>query len=237
MELLLPDARALDPADLLALYDTPGPYVRAGMVVSLDGAASYDGTSRALQAPGDLQVFATLRAVADVVLVGAGTARTERYGPVRLSERAQAWRAAHGRRPVVPLAVVSAALDLPPDAEWLSRPGALVVTCGAAPADRRARLAEAVEVLVCGEQTVDLAEVLDRLAERGLERVLCEGGPSLLGALTGAGLVTEVCATLSPVLAGGPGGLLPEALPATVPLELAHLVREQSTLLGRWLLG
>ena len=236
MELLLPEARPIDPADLLGLYDVPGPYVRAGMLVSLDGSISHRGTSRPLQAPGDLQVYAALRAVADVVLVGAGTARSEGYGPVALSAAAQAWRAGQGRAALVPLAVVSRSLTGLDDARWL-RPGSFVVTCAAAPAQARRRLGETAEVLVCGDDTVDLAATCAELAARGLRRVLCEGGPSLLADLATAGLLTEVCATVSPVLAGGTGGMLSTALPAPAPLTLAHLLREQSTLLGRWVLA
>ncbi|MCW2605463.1 MAG: bifunctional deaminase-reductase domain protein, partial [Frankiales bacterium] len=91
MELLVPERRA-DP-DLRALYDVGGPYVRGGMLQSADGTVAHDGSSRPLQRPGDLLVFRTLRQVADVVLVGAGTARDEDYGPVVLDAAARAWRA------------------------------------------------------------------------------------------------------------------------------------------------
>ena len=228
MELLLPEARPVAAADLLALYDVAGPYVRGGMIASVDGAASRDGGSRGLQAPGDVDVLVALRTVADVVLVGAGTARAEGYRAIGLSAPAAAWRAAHGRPPGVPLAVVTRSLHVPPlDA------GGYVVTCAAAgpPPDGP------YEVLVCGDDEVDLAEAVRQLGERGHVRVLCEGGPSLLGDLARAGLLTELCATVSPVLAGAAPGLLGGALPEPVPLVLAHLLREQSTLLGRWRVG
>jgi riboflavin biosynthesis pyrimidine reductase len=236
VELLLPSVRPIELPDLWALYDTPGPYVRAGMLSSLDGASSHAGTSRSLQPPGDGVVFAALRAVADVVLVGAGTARAEGYRSVRLSRAVTAWRSGHGR-PAVPLAVVSRSLDLPLDAPWLADATCqpIVLTCGAAPADRRERLADRADVLVCGQEAVDLGQALRRLADRGLHRVLCEGGPALLGDLVRESLVTEVCATVSPLLAGDADGMLRGPLPAPVPLVLAHLLREQSTLLGRWL--
>lgn len=238
VDLLLPESRPVSGTGLLDLYDAPGPYLRAGMVTSLDGASARDGASRALQPPGDAAVFAALRAVADAVVVGAGTARTEGYRPVALRAVARAWRAQHERRPGVPLVVVSRRLDIPADAPWLAAGDPLIVTCAASPAARRAQLAERAEILVCGDDAVDLAVAAGRLAERGLVRLLCEGGPSLLGDLVRARLLTEVCATVAPVLAGGgSGGMVSGTLPALVPLDLVSLLREGSTLLGRWRVG
>lgn len=219
-----------DQPDLRDLYDQPGPYVRAGMVTSLDGCAALGGRSAPLQAPGDRAVFRALRAVADVVLVGAGTARVEDYGPVVLDGAERAWRRERQRSPQVALAVVSRSLAL--DAgRWVS-PDAFVITCASAPPDRRQALR--AQVLVAGEDQVDLADAVAQLASRGLTRVLCEGGPGLLGDVVRAGLLTEVCATVSPLLAGEGPGLLAGLMPVPVPLRLVHLLREQDTLLGRW---
>jgi riboflavin biosynthesis pyrimidine reductase len=234
VELLLPDARTVDgDDDLLDLYDAPGPHVRAGMLMSLDGGVAHGGTSRPLQRPGDGLVFAALRAVSDTVMVGAGTARIEGYGPVRLSDLDREWRQRHGRLPDVPLVVVSRSLDIPIDAAWLSGQ-AVVVTCAAAPSDRRAALQERVDVVVAGHSQVDLPQALAQLSDRGLVRVLCEGGPSLLGDLVRQELVSEFYATVAPVLVGESQGMVDKALAAPIDLELTHLLREGSTLLGRW---
>jgi riboflavin biosynthesis pyrimidine reductase len=242
VRVLVPDAGELglppllDLPALLDLYDAAGPHVRAGMVTSLDGSAALDGSSLPLSGPADRQVFRALRSVADVVLVGAGTARAEDYGPVRLRPQASGWRAARSRHPQVPLAVVSRSLRLDPAARAFaagpSRP--LVVTCAAAPRERRRRLAEVADVVVAGEGDVDLAAALAALADRGLSRVLCEGGPSLLGDLARAGLLDEVCATVAPVLAGAGPGLLAGGLVRPLPLRLVHLLEEDGVLLGRW---
>lgn len=224
--------------ELLDLYDPPARSVRGGMVLSADGAAAHDGSSLPLSTAADKVVFRTLRAVADVVLVGAGTARAEDYGPIPVAEARRAWRVAHGRTERPPLALVSRSLDLDPGLRCFTgevRP--LVVTCAAAPADRRAALAEVADVVVAGDAEVDLAAALDALAGRGLGRVLCEGGPSLLGDLVVAGLLDELCMTLSPLLAGSGPGLLAAALPAPVPLELLHVLEEDGSLLLRYRLG
>jgi len=212
VRLLLPEPRELAAQDLLDLYD-PGdaPSVRAGFVVSTDGAVTQDGSSRPLQSPADEAVFHALRAVADAVLVGAGTARKERYGPVRPRPDGRAWRAARGRSARPPLVLVSRSLDLDPVE------GAVVVTCAAA--EGRDRFPD---VVVAGHDEVDLAEAVRQLNDRGLTRLLCEGGPRLHTALIRAGLVDELCLTHTPRLLGPAPGLLTE--PMLRELDLQHLV-------------
>ena len=230
MRLLLPESRALAADDLLDLYD-PGdaPSVRAGFVLSTDGGIAHDGTSRGLQTPPDESVFHALRAVADAVLVGAGTARSEDYGTVRPRPGGAAWRARRGLPPQPPLVLVSRSLDLDASARCFAGP-AVVVTCAAAPGRDRFP-----DVVVAGEQEVDLADALRQLAARGLTRVLCEGGPQLLTAALAAGLVDELCLTHTPLLLGAPPPLLTAPLEPPVGLDLAHLVDGgDGVLLGRW---
>jgi riboflavin biosynthesis pyrimidine reductase len=183
-------------ADLFRAYAAPDPGVRVNFVTSLDGAATVDGRSDGLSSPADKTLFRLLRALSDVVLVGAGTARIEKYGPIRLAAEHQSWRADQGMPEVPPLAVVSASMDLDPDStmftEAVARP--LILTGDDAPADRRERLLQVADVLP-GDS---VGTWLRLLAERGLTRVLCEGGPRLFGTLLGAGPVDELCLTLSP---------------------------------------
>jgi len=225
---LLPEQRPLDDADLLELC-APAPGVRAGFVLSTDGAVSAGGSSRALQSPADLLSFSTLRAVSDAVLVGAGTARAEDYGPVRPRPAGRAWRAARGLPEVPPLVLVSRWLDLDPGARCFAGP-TVVVTCAAAPGRDRFP-----DVVVAGDEQVDLADAVRQLAARGLERLLCEGGPQLLTGLLQAGLVDELCLTLSPLLVGRAPGLLTVPLDAPAPLQLEYLVDAgEGVLLARY---
>ncbi len=218
-------------------YDGAGSsYLRAGFVVSTDGAIAADGSSRPLSCPADMAAFQALRAVSDAVVVGAGTARTEDYGPVRLRETGRAWRQEHGRPGLPRLVVVSRSLDLDPTAQCFPADrSTVVVTCAVAPAAARERLAEVAEVVVAGERAVDLAAGVAALRDLGLSRLLCEGGPTLLGDLLVAGMVDELCLTLAPVLVGGAPGLLPTALPVPLRLRLAHLLDgEDGVLLARY---
>lgn len=226
VRLLLPEPRALEVDDLPDLYDSDEKHLlRAGFVVTADGGIAFDGGSRALQTPSDEAVFHALRAVTDAVVVGAGTARAEGYGPVRPRPGGQDWRTRHGRSPTPPLVLVSRSLDLDPaDRCFSGRTRAVVVTCEAAPLDARRAVAEVADVVVAGDADVDLPAAVGALHERGLGRLLCEGGPHLLTSLLQAGLVDELCLTLTPLLVGTAPHLLTASLPEPVRLELRHLV-------------
>ena len=222
--MLLPDVRPLTEPDLLDLYgDGVDAQLRAGFVLSLDGGIAHDGGSRPLQTPADQAAFSALRAVCDAVVVGAGTVRAEGYGPVRPRPAGAAWRRARAMPERPPIVVVSRSLDLDPTDRCFTGP-AVVVTCRASDPSRRAALAQVADVVVAGDDDVDLPRAVAQLRERGLSRLLCEGGPSLLTALLAADLVDELCLTLTPLLLGTAPTLLTRALPVPVPLELAHLV-------------
>jgi riboflavin biosynthesis pyrimidine reductase len=216
-----------DTVDLRAAYAVPDArHVRVNFVASLDGASTVDGKSAPLSNAADRALFQLLRTLADVVLVGAGTARDENYGGAREVD---------GHAPVI--AVVSRSLDLDPSSrlfvDTARRP--VVVTCAASPERPRAQLADVADVIVAGDQDVDLAVALDALAERGLWRVLCEGGPHLLGSLAAARLLDELCLTLAPLLAGGTGGrIVAGYLPTVVePMRLQHVLEDEDHLFLR----
>ena len=211
--------------------------LRVNFISSLDGAATHDGLSGGLGNADDKLVVDTLRLLSDVMLVGAGTVRAEGYGGIRLAPADAAWRAARGWAEQPPLAIVSARLDIEPThpafTEASTRP--IIVTHAASPADRRAALAEVADVLVCGEETIDLRVMLARLAARGLSQVLCEGGPHLFGSLIEADRVDELCLTVSPVLEGGPAGRIARgAAAATRPMRLLHALPAGDTLFLRY---
>ena len=211
MRLILPEVRDLEPEDLYDLYDVPGPHLRAGFVASLDGAVAVEGRSRGLQSPADLAVFRALRSVCDAVVVGAGTLRAEDYGPVRLQPSAISWRAYHGRAPEIPIVVVTRTGDL-----------------------GSGRVLEGPTLVTGRDLPLEPAEMVAALHERGLTRLLCEGGPGLLTSLLEARVVDEVCLTTSPQLVGE-GPRLVGSLSAPVHLALTALVHDDpGVLLGRW---
>ncbi|WP_198664114.1 pyrimidine reductase family protein [Jiangella endophytica] len=213
-------------ADLEAAYACPpldagATWLRANMVTSLDGAAQGpDGRSATVSSPPDRVVLSLLRRLADVVLAGAGTVRAERYGPV---DR--------------PIAVASRSLDLDPAAPLFTEAThrTIVLTCASAPADRRRVFEEVADVVVAGETSLDVPAAVRALAERGLTRILCEGGPHLLSAIVAAGALDELCYTLTPSMVGGRSHRMLET-PASLRSDwsLGHILEDEGTLLMRW---
>jgi riboflavin biosynthesis pyrimidine reductase len=231
---------------------TTGPWVRANMIATADGASTVNGRSGGMSGPADRLVFSVLRSVADVILVGAGTARAEKYRPVRPGE---VWaQLRDGRAPTPPIAVVTTKLGLdlnspllagaPPDARTI------VLTTEQCPDERRAAVAASADVAVVGADRITPATMIDALATRGHRRILVEGGPGLLGQITAAGLLNELCLTFSPALEGGRAGrILTPPYEATAgqerhdsaaawppaDLTLAHVLEDSGSLLCRYL--
>jgi riboflavin biosynthesis pyrimidine reductase len=226
-------------ADLYAYPEGLGSraWVRATMVSTLDGAASGgDGRSGSISAPTDVAVFGVLRALADVVLVGAGTVRAEGYGPVQPPKDFADRRAAGGQAVAAHLAVVTRSGFVPGDTGLFKGDvPTYVVTTAGADLDRLRSLAGAEHVIVAGDAEVDVADAVHALAARGLRRVLLEGGPTLLGAGLAAGRVDELCLTWSPLLAGGDGPRIAVGPPVRLAARPAHLLAADGLLLGRWL--
>lgn len=216
MRCLIPTSHS-DPRDpssleaLAELYRYPGqvsqgrPWLRANMVAGLDGAARLDGLSEGLSSEADKRIFGVLRALSDVVLVGAQTVRAEGYRPARARADFAAARSAAGQAPAPAIAVVSRSLELDLTAPLFTEPlvRTVVITTEDSPADARRAVAEHADVVVAGRGSVDLAQAQAALTARGWTRQLTEGGPRLLAQLTADGLLDELCLSLAPLLSGG----------------------------------
>ncbi|MDA8370370.1 MAG: pyrimidine reductase family protein [Nocardiopsaceae bacterium] len=236
---LLPTPSAdIDPSAAYAYpADLDRPWLRANMVASADGGAwGPSGRTAELSAPPDRILMSILRGQADVVLAGAATARIEGYRPVRPREVWKELRA--GRTATPPVAVVTRSLDLHPDllADAPDHARTIVFTTESAPADKRRAAARTADVVVAGEDTVRPEEILVALADRGLFRVLTEGGPHLLAEFTAAGLLDELCLTISPHLLGPAASRIVagDAPSHTHDLRLGHLLESDGTLFARY---
>ncbi|SDO54407.1 pyrimidine reductase family protein [Actinacidiphila guanduensis] len=232
---------------LAAAYPYPsrprGPYLRANMVASLDGAASHEGTSGPLSSPGDKKIFGVLRALADAVLVGAETARREGYRPAKARKDFQEQRAADGQSPAPAIAVLSRRLDLDFSAPLFTGASTptIVLTGSAADPERRAAAEKAGAVVVtAGEgESVDPARAVRELAALGHTRLLHEGGPRVLAQFAAAGVLDELCLTLAPVLTGGSAPRImngPE-VPGPARYVPAGLLTEDGFLFARYVRG
>lgn len=208
---------------LLELYRPPRrPWLRLNFVTSVTGsAAGSDGTSGTLTSAADRRILGVIRELADVVLIGASSLRSEGY---LFPKRAR-------------LAVVTASGDLGDlrlqgsDAERL-----IVVSPPTAVPGARGS-AEGATFLTVPERDGRMApdDIVDALRDAGLASIVCEGGPGLARQLVIAGLVDEACLTTSPRLT-----------PTTLPLlgvdpfperglELAGLLSDgDGALYARW---
>jgi len=229
-------------ADLAACYAYPdGLWVRANMVTSLDGAIAVEGRSGGLSGAADRLLFHVLRSLADVILVGAGTARAERYG---LAKPGSTWpQLRQGRQATPPIAVVSRGISLDLHSQLIrgddSLPKTIVLTTSQAPAGRVAAAAKTANVIVVGDDEVSAKAAIDTLAGLGHRRILVEGGPTLLGQLISANLLDELCVTISPLIVGGHGPrMIVQHGPAEVTgLSLATLIEDDGFLLSRYVRG
>lgn len=191
-----------------ALADDARTRVRMNFIESADGAATRGGRSGALGGDTDRALMQVLRAMGDVVLVGAGTVRVEGYGGIRVGEGDVAWRRAHGLTDQPALAIVSGSLRLEPTDDVFVHAAArpVIVTTDASARARGGMFEDVADVVACGAASVDLRAMLAEFASRGWTSVLCEGGPHLFGALLEAGVVDEVCVTVAPRFVGGDAG-------------------------------
>lgn len=238
-------ASDLHDAGLLEAVSFPADrtWLRMNFVTSLDGAATREGRSGGLGDPADRRLFDLLRWPADAVLLGAGTARFEGYGAMRLSDDAVAWRADAGLAPQPTLALVSRSLDLDPASPMFTEAPArpIVYTVASAPVARREELAEVADVVVTGDDDADGMRIRDDLAERGLHRIHSEGGPHLFGAMLAAGAVDALHLTLAPSLEVGRAGRIARPVIADAPslpaqASLASVLRAGDELLLHYLL-
>jgi riboflavin biosynthesis pyrimidine reductase len=232
-----PPADDLTEDDLLAAYSVPPgqDHVRVNFVTSLDGASTIDGRSAGLGSPGDQRIFGLLRALADVVLVGAGTVRTEGYAGALVDDHQRDIRARLGLSPVPRKAIVSHALNLDIGASVFAEPRPIIITHDGADREKRAALAEVADLMICGDTTVDLELAIQLLARNGLRKVLCEGGPALFGALIEGSVADELCLTVTPMLAGDPTHRLMQTRKQVLAgVQLEHVLEEDSVLFLRY---
>jgi riboflavin biosynthesis pyrimidine reductase len=243
-----------DQVDLVEMYSRElrlpdgRPFVRVNMVSTLDGAIALGGRAGQISGPADRSLFLVLRSLADLVLVGAGTARAENYGPVKLAEDVQQTRVERGQSPLPRLAVVTHRVDLDFGSRLFVGSGQRPIVIAPGGADPGA-LSEArlvADVLATGTETVDLPVALAALWDRGIRHILCEGGPTLNESLVGASLVDEFCLTFSPKLATGAGeghvrgwlgdhtaGPMAQPVLRLLDLGLVHVLEEEGFLFLR----
>lgn len=219
-------------------YDWPSRrWVRGCMVMTADGShTGPDGLSGSISSSTDRRVMNQIRRFADAYLVGGRTVREEGYGPVRADPHAARRRAGAGQAPAPTLAIVSGSCRF--DWEQTSfqdsdnRP--IILTVSSSDPQDRAAAARRCDVVVVGEQRVQASEALAALADRGLTRVTCEGGDTLLSDVIRAGVLDELDVTIAPLLTASSRPAR-EGRSVRHEMRLAHLMADDGFLFARYL--
>ncbi len=179
------------------------PHVMLNMVSTVDGRVTIAGRSGSLGNSADRALFHGLRGAVDAVMVGAGTVKAERYGPVIRERSQRELRVKRGLAGEPIACVVSGRLSLPDGIPLLAEPASHVVIVTASQASLPASGARIEYVRAERDGMIDLPAALRELHDRfGVRTLLCEGGPHLNSQLLSAGLVDELFLSLSAKLAG-----------------------------------
>ncbi|MGN6663513.1 MAG: dihydrofolate reductase family protein [Solirubrobacterales bacterium] len=222
MRRLLPDPGPTTVAEQLEGYrpwEEPReerPLVGMNFVATVDGRATIEGRSGPIGSDADTKMLVGLRTRFDAVMIGAGTMRAERYGPMKRL-----------------MVLVSGRLDLPWDAPLFTEEGEVTIFTAseAEPPETAASLD-----VVRHEGAVNLTEALRYLRqERAVRALLSEGGPQLHAQMQADGLVDDLFLTTAPKLSGGGAPRIVEgSLPGVIGLELAWLLEEDGELFARY---
>jgi riboflavin biosynthesis pyrimidine reductase len=223
-----PAPGALD-AELRALYRHEPGTVRLNLIASVDGkAAGPDGSSRSINGPEDVRVLKAIRSWADAVVVGAGTARAERYTDVRVPPAVSAERERLGQTQRPALAIVTRSGELP---GGLSVAWTWVLAPSSSPVANALTHEWSGRLIFAGDDALDARTAIDALHSRGMSRIVCEGGPQLAATLLSAGVVDEFCLTHSPLTGGEHAPLVP---PVPAGMVLRHRLEAQKFTMERW---
>ncbi len=181
------------------------PYVFVNVAASLDGKIS-DESRRQLRisCDEDMKIVDELRASADAVMVGIGTVLADDPRLTVKSQELRKRRVSEGKDENPVRVVVDSRCRVPLKARVLNGEARTIIAVSEqADGERVERVAEYAEVIVSGKDRVDLKTLLMELKKREINRVMVEGGGTLISSLLAEGLVDEMRIYYAPMLIGG----------------------------------
>lgn len=186
---------SIHPRPLLAEpSSTDRPYLAINMVATLDGRTALNGSAVGIGSAGDKHLMRELRAEADVVMHGAATVRADPLS-ARVPHDMSATRLARGLTAQPLGVIITRTGNLPAQHPYYESATLIYVTTS------RSVPVEGPNVEICHVDS--LVRAIRDLGQRGVRRVLCEGGPTLNAGLFAAGLVDDIFLTIAPKLIGG----------------------------------
>jgi len=190
------------------------PWVMLNMVSSIDGAAAVGERSAGLGDDDDHVMLRAIRAVPDVIVVGAATVAAEDYRPVSLDDERRERRVALGKAPAPTLAIVSGSLSVDPAARVFSDPEhkPLIITGAGADPSKLAMLGDSADLAFLDD--LGPRAILGHLGAASV--ALLEGGPALNGQFADAGLLDEINLTVASKVVAGEAGRIVSG-PALAP--------------------
>jgi riboflavin biosynthesis pyrimidine reductase len=245
LEQLFPEQGPLEADDayrdlrLAELAPPNRPYVIANMIASVDGRATVGGRSGELGSDTDRKLFGSLRGEVDAVMAGTATIEIENYGPLIRDAALREQRRARGLQEIPWAVTATRSMELPAQARLFQDPDSHIIVLTSSEREPPPCPAT-LTVERVGDERLDFVAGMERLrVAHGIRSLLLEGGPTLLGAMTAAGVVDELFLTRSPKLVEGgePTILEGPELAAPIDLELLSLLRDGSYLFARYRLG
>ena len=205
------------------------PFVFINAAMSADGKIStYSRSQVKISGYDDMKRVDGLRAGSDAIMVGIGTVLADNPGLTVKSVEKNTIRI-----------VVDSMARTPVDAEVISRKGGptIIVVSTSAPSERVEALREKAEIIAVGDESVSLSELLAELKNRGIERLMVEGGATLNWSLLSEGLVDEIYVYIGNMIIGGktaPTLVDGVGLKEPMKLELLSVERMDEGVLVKW---
>ncbi|HII98121.1 MAG TPA: 2,5-diamino-6-(ribosylamino)-4(3H)-pyrimidinone 5'-phosphate reductase [Methanoregula sp.] len=222
------------------------PYVVVNVAMSADGKLSTRERRQVkISGPGDFARVDRLKAGCDAVMIGIGTVLADDPSLTVKADECRKLRRDRGENEHPARIVIDSTARIPPDASILHKgEGERIVAVSArADTQRVANLKKNATVIVVGDEEVDLALLMDELSTRGIQRVMVEGGGTIIAGLLAAGLVDEIYTFIgniiiggrdAPTLADGPGFTLEEDF---LRLTLLEAKKMEDGILLHWIVN
>ncbi len=180
------------------------PFVFINSAMSADGKiSSFEHSQVRISGQADKARVDLLRAESDAVMVGVGTVLADDPSLRVKSQSSRQARQMKGLKEDPLRIIADSRARTPPFARVLG-PGCIVAVTDCAPQERLDGLSKTKsEIIVCGKERVDLTQLFSQLFDRGVKRIMVEGGATLNWSLINLGLVDELYVYMGAMIIGG----------------------------------